>query len=91
MNLPGFGASATVHAAGDVAVHTTEKFAPQVAGAYYHLTDRRFTAWGKYSKVLVPELAESIELWATRLSGAGLAYADFELFRSIGECSDVLQ
>jgi len=90
-NLPGFSAAATVHGVTDVASETASHFAPQVAGAYYHFTDARFTAWGKYSKVLVPEAAASIKLWAGRLNVAGWAYADYELAKSIGECSEVLK
>ena len=90
-NLPGFSAVATTHVAGDVASETASHFAPQIAGAYYHFTDARFTAWGKYSKVLVPEAAGSIKLWAGRLNAAGWAYADYELAKSIGECSEVLK
>ena len=82
---PGFSASATTHVAGDVATETASHFGPQIAGAYYHFTDARFTAWGKYSKVLVPEAAGSIRLWAGRLNAAGQAYADYELAKSIGE------
>ncbi len=90
-NLPGFSAAATTHVAGEVAGETASHFGPQIAGAYYHFTDARFTAWGKYSKVLVPEAAGSIKVWAGRLNAAGWAYADYELAKSIGECSEVLQ
>jgi RHS repeat-associated protein len=90
-NLPGFGGAATAHAVGDVANEAAARYAPQIAGAYYHFTDGRFTAWGKASKVLVPEAAEGIKLWSERLNIAGLAYADYELAESISECSDTLQ
>ena len=36
-----------------------------VVGAYYHFTDKRFTAWGRCSKVMVPRAVGRI--------GAGLA------------------
>ena len=70
---------------------TASRFAPQVAGAYYHFTDARFTAWGKFSQVLVPEAAASIKLWAGRLNAASWAFADYELAESLGACSEVLQ
>jgi len=90
-NLPGFSAAATTHAVTDVASETASRFAPQVAGAYYHFTDARFTAWGKFSQVLVPEAAASIKLWAGRLNAASWAFADYELAESLGACSEVLQ
>jgi len=89
-NIPGFSGTATAHVVTDVATEAANHFAPQLAGAYYHFTDRRFSAWGKYSKVLVPQAAASIELWAGRLNVAAWAYADYELFKSIDECVEVL-
>jgi hypothetical protein len=73
------------------ATNATESAAPGIAGAYFHFTDARFTAWGKYSNVLVPRLAGSIKLWSERLNVAGMAYADYELYKSIGECSELLR
>ncbi len=90
-NLPGFSTAATAHVVGEAATITAEHNANLVAGAYYHFTDGRFTAWGKYSKVLVPEAAPAVKLWAKRLNAAGWAYADYELARSIDECSEKLQ
>jgi len=43
-----------------------------VAGAYFHFTDGRFTAWGKYSQVLVPNLAPKIATAAKVLDGRRL-------------------
>jgi hypothetical protein len=90
-NIPGFSVAATAHVATDVASETASHFAPQLAGAYYHFTDARFTAWGKYSTVLVPEAAAGIKLWAGRLNAAAWVYADYELAKSIGECSEAPQ
>ncbi len=46
------GATAPVvtHAAGVAATNAVENGASTIAGAYYHFTDARFTAWGKYSQ-----------------------------------------
>jgi RHS repeat-associated protein len=90
-NLPGFSTAATAHAVGEAATITAEKNPGLVAGAYYHFTDGRFTAWGQSSKVLVPAATPTIELAAQRLNAAGWAYADYELAKSINECSEKLQ
>jgi RHS repeat-associated protein len=87
------GATAPVvtHAVGVAATKATESGASKIAGAYYHFTDGRFTAWGKYSRVLVPNLAPKIATAAKVLDVAGWAYFDYELANAISECSDVLQ
>ncbi|MGB7331015.1 MAG: RHS repeat-associated core domain-containing protein, partial [Terriglobales bacterium] len=87
------GATAPVvtHAAGVAATNAVENGASTIAGAYYHFTDARFTAWGKYSQVLVPNLAPKIAAVAEALDVAGWAYFDYELGKAIGECSGVLQ
>ncbi len=90
-NLPGFSTAATVHVVGEVATKAAENKASSIAGTVYHFTDGRFTAWGKYSKVLVPEAAASIKLWAKRLNAAGWAYADYEGAKSLAECSETLR
>lgn len=90
-NVPGFSTVATMHAGTDVASETASHFAPQIARIFYHFTDARFTAWGKYSKVLVPAAAANIRLWMGRLNAAGWAYADYELAKSIAECSGKLE
>ena len=85
-NLPGLSGTATVLAGGHVASETADKLAPRIAGSYYHFTDARFTAWGRFSKVLVPKAAGTIRLWAGRANVAALAYTDIELARSGFEC-----
>jgi hypothetical protein len=79
------------HAAGEIATQAVEKNAPTIAGTYFHFTDGRFTAWGKYSKVLVPEAASSIRVWAERANVVGWVVFDAELAHSIYECSGKLQ
>jgi hypothetical protein len=81
----------TAHVGADVANHTIDHFAPKIAGAYYHFTDKRFTAWGRSSKVLVPRAAENIRLVNEGFAIGALAVADYELYKSIGECSEVLR
>lgn len=44
--------------AADIAAHLGG--AEKAAGAYYRFTDGRFTAWGRYSRVLVPRAAARI-------------------------------
>jgi len=68
-----------------------EMSAPALAGAYYHLTDARFTAWGASSKVMVPQLATKIQLGAKMLSGVGWAVTDAVLAQAIYSCSSLLQ
>ncbi|MGA2653865.1 MAG: RHS repeat-associated core domain-containing protein [Terracidiphilus sp.] len=60
------------------------------AGAYYHFTDGRFTAWGRFSKVLVPRLAGKIGAVVRGVSVAGWAVTDIELFHAGYECSDMV-
>ena len=87
------GATAPVvtHGVGAAATNAAESGASTIAGAYYHFTDGRFTAWGKYSEVLVPNLAPKIATAAKVLDVVGWAYFDYELARAIGECSEVVQ
>jgi hypothetical protein len=87
------GAKAPVvtHTIGMAATYIAEHGAPTLAGAYYHFTDGRFTAWGKSSKVLVPKLAPKIATLAKALDVAGWAYFDYELARAVGACSAMLQ
>jgi hypothetical protein len=87
------GATAPVvtHTVGVAATNAAESGASTLAGAYYHFTDGRFTAWGKYSEVLVPNLAPKIATTAKVLDVAGWAYFDYELANAINECSGVLQ
>jgi RHS repeat-associated protein len=52
---------------------------------YYHYTDKRFKAWGRYSKVLVPALGEKI---ATGISGIGWAWIAYEAYECIKKCKE---
>lgn len=56
------------------------------AGAYYHFTDARFTAWGKYSKVLVPKAAAKITAVVEAANAVGWAYTDYELAKGLIVC-----
>jgi hypothetical protein len=88
------GATAPVvtHTVGMAATKSAEKSASSIAGAYYHLTDGRFTAWGRSSKVLVPKLGSKIATAAEALDAAGWAYFDYELASDvIPTCSKVLR
>jgi hypothetical protein len=87
----GATAPLVTHAVGVAATNAAESGASTIAGAYYHFTDGRFTAWGKYSEVLVPNLAPKIATAAKVLDVAGWAYFDYELANAISECSGVLQ
>jgi hypothetical protein len=78
------------HAASEILTHAAEQNASKIAGAAYHVTDGRFTAWGKYSKVLVPEAANGIKTVAKGVNAAGWLYFDAELAHSIYECSELL-
>ena len=51
-------------------------FAEKLAGVFYHFTDARITAWGRYSKVLVPRAAKAIRLGAEKANVAGWALSD---------------
>lgn len=64
--------------------------APDLAGAYYHFTDGRFTAWGSSSNVLVPEAAEGIRGALQWAKVGGLAVTDLELAHAIYTCSGKL-
>jgi hypothetical protein len=86
----GAAAPAVTHLVGMAATNATESAAPGIAGAYYHFTDARFTAWGKYSKVLVPRLASRIAAASKALDVAGWAYFDYELANTIHECSGIV-
>lgn len=86
------GATAPVvtHAVGMAATNAVESGASTIAGAYYHFTDGRFTAWGKYSKVLVPKAAPIIEKGVNAANAASWAATDYELGHAIGTCSGTL-
>jgi RHS repeat-associated protein len=87
----GAAAPVVTHPVGVAATNAAERGASTIAGAYYHVTDARFTAWGKYSQVLVPNLAPKIATAAKALDAVGWAYFDYELANAIRECSEVLQ
>jgi RHS repeat-associated protein len=57
--------------------------APKIAGAWYHFTDARFTAWGASSKVIVPRAAEAI---GRAVDVAGWAYTDYDLAMGLFRC-----
>ncbi len=73
------------------AIEAADAAAPKLAGAYYHFTDGRFTAWGRYSNVLVPEAAEAIRGVLKWVKVGGLATTDAELAHAIYTCSGKLQ
>ena len=84
----GLLAAAGAKAGEEAITETAGENASTIAGAYYHLTDGRFTAWGKYSKVLVPKAASGIE---TRLKWAkvgGWLVTDAELAHAEYTCRD---
>ena len=74
------------------AVHAYERgHGPELtARAYYHFTDKRFKAWGKYSTKLVPRLAAKIAPWAEAASGVGLVATAGEAFKAIADCSQCI-
>jgi hypothetical protein len=81
--LAATGAKAVEEAATQGAEHGGGK----LAGAYYHFTDGRFTAWGNSSKVLVPSAAAKIAKVAKGASIAGWVLTDAELAEAIHTCS----
>jgi hypothetical protein len=74
----------------EAAIETAKKASSKIAGAWYHFTDGRFTAWGKYSKVLVPKAAPIIEKGVNAANAASWAATDYELGHAIGTCSGTL-
>jgi RHS repeat-associated protein len=86
------GATAPIvtHAVGYAATKSVEHGSSGIAGAYYHLVDGRFTAWGKYSKVMAPKLASNIALAAEAADVLGWMYFGYEAHRSAMECSETL-
>ncbi len=59
-----------------------DQAAPFAAGAWYHFTDARFTAWGSSSKVLVPQAATITGV----VDLAGGAWTDFDLGTGLLTC-----
>jgi RHS repeat-associated protein len=86
----GLIAAAVAKGAEETATNAAKRYGGKLAGAYYHFTDGRFTAWGKYSRVLVPEAAEIIGKVAKGVSIAGWGLTDIEGGHAIYECSKLL-
>ena len=72
------------------AIEAANKSASKIAGIWYHFTDGRFTAWGKYSKVLVPKATPVVRSAVKGLNTVGWAATDYELGRAINACSGAL-
>jgi RHS repeat-associated protein len=86
----GLVAAAGAKGAEELATHAAESGGGRMAGAYYHFTDGRFTAWGRYSEVLVPNAATKIAAVAKGVNVAGWALTDVELARALHKCNPVL-
>jgi RHS repeat-associated protein len=56
-----------------------------LAKSYYHFTDKRVTAWGKFSKVLIPKLSKRLTRYIP-LVGWGIAA--YEAYKCIKECRE---
>ena len=76
------------HGAAVAVTQSAEHTASGLAGVWYHFTDGRFTAWGKYSTKLVPQLASKIKFGAKVLDAAGWAYFDYEGYKAIQACTE---
>jgi RHS repeat-associated protein len=83
-------APAFTHTAEVAASQGAEQSASWLAGAWYHFTDGRFTAWGRYSQVLVPNLASKIKFGAKAVDVVGWAYFDYEGAKAIKNCAGKL-
>ena len=86
----GLGAAAGAKVVEEVTTHAAETYGSRLAGAYYHLKDGRFTAWGRSSKVLVPRAAANVATVAKGVSIVGWAVTDIEGAHAIYECSGSL-
>jgi RHS repeat-associated protein len=62
----------------------------KIAGTWYHITDKRFTAWGKYSTKLVPAGAAKIANFVEKASPYGWLYFEGEVGKALGSCTEVL-
>jgi len=60
------------------------------ARLWYTLTDKRFTAWGKFSKVLVPQLAERIAPYAEGASDALTPLVIYNTIEDFQNCTSEL-
>lgn len=65
------------------------------ARAYYGMTDKRFTRWGKFSKVLVPRAAKAahpvLVRTAAGVSVVGWVYLGYETIKIGKGCVDKLR
>jgi hypothetical protein len=57
---------------------------------WYTLTDKRFTAWGKFSKVLVPQLAERIAPYVEGASDALTPLVLYNIEQDFENCTSEL-
>lgn len=73
------------------ALDAADRLAPKIAGAFYHFTDARFTAWGASSKVIVPRAVGGIRVGLEWAKVGGLALTDAELAHAIYTCRGTLQ
>jgi hypothetical protein len=78
--------TAVVEKTAETAV-TSETAATPGARIWLGLTDARFTAWGRYSKVLVPRLAGKIGVFLKAADVAGWALTDAELAKGLVKCT----
>jgi len=60
------------------------------ARTWYHFRDKRFTAWGKYSKVLVPRAVTKITPIARGASAVGSLVLIYESIHCIKKCKKCL-
>ncbi len=82
---------AVIHASMEAGAQAVESNGSTLVGAYYHFTDGRFTAWGRSSKVLVPNGVAKVARFAKGLSAVSWAVTDVELFSAVSECSAQLR
>ena len=73
------------------ALDAADRLAPKIAGAFYHFTDARFTAWGASSNVILPRAVGGIRVGLEWAKVGGLALTDAELAHAIYTCRGALQ
>jgi RHS repeat-associated protein len=66
----------------------SEKIGEMSAKTYYHLTDKRFQAWGKFSKKLVPQLTGKI---AKFIKGGAATWLAVDAWLCLFECLHYLE
>jgi len=86
----GLIAAAAAKGAEELATNAAGSYGSSLAGAYYHFTDGRFTAWGASSRVLVPNAAAKIAQAAKVVSAVGWLATDIEGAHAIYKCSGTL-